>query len=102
VLASVAEEAAFRGVGWSILRYALGNPWLSAVPLCVAFAVVHWSQGWKSGIAIFGLAVVLHALVAFTGSLLPAMAVHAIYDFVAGEQIRRQARMMDAARAATA
>jgi hypothetical protein len=95
VSAGMTEEAAYRGVGWAILSYALGNPWISAFILCLAFSVAHWNQGWKSGVTIFGLAAVHHALVALTGTLVLAMVVHAIYDLVAGYQIRRTARRYD-------
>jgi membrane protease YdiL (CAAX protease family) len=96
VLAGVAEETAYRGVGMSTLWYSLGNPWASALILAAAFAVAHAAQGWKSGLAVFGIALVMHALVAFTGSLLPAMLVHATYDLAAGAIIARDARRMDA------
>ena len=100
VLAGVAEETAYRGVGMATLWYALGNPWASALILAAAFAVAHAAQGWKSGLAVFGIALVMHALVQLTGSLLPAMLVHAAYDLVAGAIIARDARRMDAEAAA--
>ncbi|HEX5010242.1 MAG TPA: CPBP family intramembrane glutamic endopeptidase [Planctomycetota bacterium] len=100
VLAGVAEETAYRGVGMATLWYALGNAWAAALILAAAFAVAHAAQGWKSGLAVFGIALVMHALVAFTGSLLPAMLVHASYDLVAGAIIARDARRMDAEAAA--
>jgi membrane protease YdiL (CAAX protease family) len=96
VCASVAEEAAYRGVGWAMLWWSLGNGWISAFVLCVAFALAHWNQGWKSGIVITAFAAVFHALVALTGGLVLAMLVHAAYDFLAGYQIARQARAYDA------
>lgn len=95
VTASVAEEAAYRGVGWSILWYSLGNPWLAALIMSVAFSLIHWNQGWKSGVTIFGFATVLHGLVALTNTLVLAMVVHAVYDFVVGYEIRRTAQRLD-------
>ena len=100
VMAGVAEETAYRGVGMATLWYALGNPWASALILAAAFAVAHAAQGWKSALAVFGIALVMHALVQFTGSLLPAIVVHATYDLVAGAIIARDARRMDAEAAA--
>jgi membrane protease YdiL (CAAX protease family) len=100
VLAGVAEETTYRGVGMATLWYALGNLWAAALILAAAFAVAHAAQGWKSGLAIFGIALVMHALVQFTGSLLPAILVHATYDLVAGAIIARAARRMDAEAAA--
>jgi membrane protease YdiL (CAAX protease family) len=102
LLASVAEEAAYRGVGWSILWYALGSGWISAAILSAAFALAHWSQGWKSLLAIVLLALVFHALVALTGVLLLAMAVHAAYDLLVGGMIQKKAREMDEVQAGPA
>jgi len=90
LVASVAEEAAYRGVGMSILWYSLGNPWLAA-PICAAaFALAHAVQGWRSMVAIFQIGLLMHALVAVAGTLVLAMAVHAAYDCVAGVLIARE------------
>jgi len=91
IVASIAEETAYRGIAMAILWYATGNPWLSAFLCAVAFAVAHAAQGKRSMITIFAVALVMHGLVALTGSLVPAMIVHALYDLVAGEMIRREA-----------
>jgi membrane protease YdiL (CAAX protease family) len=95
LVASVAEEAAYRGVGMSILWYSLGNPYAAAGVCAVAFALAHWTQGWKSAAIIFVMALVMHGLVAFTGTLVLAMAVHAIYDFAAGYLVGREAADYD-------
>ena len=95
LVASVAEEAAYRGVGMSVLWYALGNPYAAAGICAVAFALAHWTQGWKSAAIIFVMALVMHGLVAFTGTLVLAMVVHAVYDFVAGYFIGREAVAYD-------
>lgn len=95
ILAGVAEEAAYRGVGWSILTYSLGNAWLAAAILSIAFALAHWSQGRKSGIAILCIALIFHGLVALTHTLVLALVVHATYDLIAGHAIRRQALEYD-------
>jgi membrane protease YdiL (CAAX protease family) len=91
VCAGVAEEVAYRGVAMQILWYSLDNPWIAALISSLAFAAAHWVQGFKSGVMIFGIALVMHGLVAFTHTLVLAMFVHAIYDFIAGWLIRRQA-----------
>jgi len=93
--AGIAEEVAYRGVGWSILIYMGGSAWVMAVLLSVAFALAHWSQGWKSGIVIFFLGLMMHGLVALTDTLVLAMGVHLSYDLVAGAAIRRKAREID-------
>jgi len=70
--------------------------------LLAAFAVAHSLQGWKSVAVILGFAFLMHALVAVTGSLVPAMAVHLVYDLAAGIAIARQAVSLDRAAAAAA
>lgn len=97
LLAAVAEEAAYRGVAMNILWYSLGNPWIAVFLSAVAFAAAHATQGWKSAITIFAIALVMHGLVAFTGTLILAMIVHAAYDLVVGYGIARTARKYDAA-----
>lgn len=89
--AGVSEEVAYRGVGMAILTYTLGNAWIAALISAIAFAVAHSVQGWKSGVIIFLIAVVMHGLVALTGTLILAMAVHILYDLVAGVLISRDA-----------
>ena len=96
ISAGIAEEAAYRGVAMSILWYSLGNPWIAAFLCATAFAVTHCLQGWKSVLAIFAIALVMHALVLFTETLVLAMIVHASYDLIAGYLIAIQARKFDA------
>ena len=83
VAAGVAEEAAYRGVLTSILWYALGSVWIAALISAVAFAAGHAVQGWKSMAVIFIMACSMQLLVNYTGTLVIAMAVHAIYDLLA-------------------
>src|SRR5688572_17370171 len=66
VVASIAEEAAYRGVLMSILEWIGVSAWIAALISAVAFAAAHWMQGWKSGLAIFAIALVMHGLVAIT------------------------------------
>lgn len=95
LVASVAEEAAYRGVGMAILANSLGNPYGAAVVCAVAFALAHWTQGWKSAAVIFLMALVMHGLVAFTATLVLAMLVHAVYDLTAGYLIAKEAARFD-------
>jgi membrane protease YdiL (CAAX protease family) len=95
VIASIAEEAAYRGVGMSILWYSLGSPWPAIAVLSAAFALAHATQGWKSMAMIFLIALVMHALVILTQGLMLAIAVHALYDIVTGVGISRTARQYD-------
>jgi membrane protease YdiL (CAAX protease family) len=100
LVASVAEETAYRGVGMAILWWALGSPWTSAGICAVGFALAHWTQGGKSAVIIVLMALAMHGLVAVTGTLVLAMVVHAVYDLVAGYQIAGEARRFDAEAAA--
>jgi membrane protease YdiL (CAAX protease family) len=93
VAAGVAEEAAYRGVLTSILWYALGSLWLAAITSAVAFAAGHAVQGWKSMAVIFVMACSMQLPVNYTGTLVIAMAVHAVYDLLAPTVRRRILRV---------
>jgi len=95
VAAAVAEEIAYRGVGVAVLQDWSGSLGLAILVSATAFAVAHALQGWKSAVVIFGFALVMHALVLATGTLLFAMAVHLIYDVVAALAIAREAVRFD-------
>ncbi len=99
LLASIAEETAYRGVGMSILWYATGSQWIAILAMSTAFALAHSTQGRKSAAIIFLIALVMHALVAFTGTLVYAMIVHAVYDLATGYSISRTAATFDEAAA---
>ncbi|HYV20388.1 MAG TPA: CPBP family intramembrane glutamic endopeptidase [Verrucomicrobiae bacterium] len=100
--AAVAEEIAYRGVGVAILTWWSGQAIVAVLVCSAAFAIAHSLQGWKSATVILGFALVMHALVAVTGSLVPAMAVHLVYDLAAGIAIARKAAWLDRAAAAAA
>jgi membrane protease YdiL (CAAX protease family) len=91
VAASIAEEAAYRGVLVAVLTYATGSLALAIAVSATAFAIAHATQGLKSGVIIFGIALVMHGLVEATGTLVLAMGVHAAFDFFAGHRIAREA-----------
>jgi len=95
--AAVTEEIAYRGVGVAILTFWSGSALLAVLVCSAAFAVAHSLQGWKSVVIILGFAFVMHALVAVTGSLVPAMVVHLVYDLAAGIAIARKAVSLDRA-----
>lgn len=89
IAAGISEEAAYRGVLMSVLWYALGNPWIAVAISATAFALGHALQGWKSMAMIFAIALTMHALVWYTGTLVVAMAVHAGYDLLVPTVRRR-------------
>jgi membrane protease YdiL (CAAX protease family) len=97
LVASVTEEIAYRGVGVAILADTTGSLAAAVLVCAAAFAVAHALQGWKSGSVIFVLALVVHGLVLFTGTLVLAMLVHLVYDVAAGIAIAREAARNDRA-----
>jgi membrane protease YdiL (CAAX protease family) len=96
LLGSFTEEVAYRGVGMSILWYTLGNPWIAAGIAAIGFALGHSTQGWKSMVVVFVFALLMHALVAYTGTLVLAIAVHTIYNLTTGYDLSRDAKKYDA------
>jgi hypothetical protein len=105
VMAGIAEEAAYRGVAVWILSPIMGGLVPAAFLSSMAFAVAHAVQGGKAMVVVFGIAVVCHALVYLTNTLVIAMVVHTVYDLIAGAVAARRAdalRAEDAARAAVA
>lgn len=90
ICAGIAEEAAFRGVAWSLLVWYSSNEWLATLICAVAFALAHITQRWKSVFVIFAIALMMHAFVAFTQGLVLAMIVHAAYDLAVGVVISRR------------
>ena len=95
LVGSVAEEAAYRGVGMAIVWYSTGSVWVAVFVCAMAFAIAHSVQGTASVLVIFAMALVMHALVLFTQSLIFAIVVHGTYDLVAGWLIARDARRLD-------
>lgn len=89
LVAGVAEEAAYRGVLTAILWYALGSLWIATGISALAFAFGHAVQGWKSMAVIFLMACAMQLLVWYTGTLVIAMTVHAVYDLLAPTVRRR-------------
>ncbi len=90
--AGIGEELAYRGVMfWLAVRLTGSLP--LAVGFCtIAFALGHALQGWQSAAVIGVFALGFHGLVLLTGSLIPAMTVHILYDVIAGFSYGRFAR----------
>jgi membrane protease YdiL (CAAX protease family) len=83
VAAGVGEEITYRGVLFAILEPLVGVPG-AVVLAAAAFGLGHLAQGWRAAPLVFGFALGFHALVLATGTLVIAIAVHAVYDLVAG------------------
>ncbi len=84
IAAGVSEEVTYRGVMFALLVGITGSTAAGAVIASLIFGVSHIVQGWKSAAIITGIALLLHGLVLLSGTLLLAIAIHAIYDVIAG------------------
>ncbi len=84
LVVGISEEVFWRGVAVGLLIAVTGNPWIAVAIAAAAFGLAHAAQG-KDGIAVAAvLAMVLGAMVIWTGGLYMAIALHVIYDVVAG------------------
>ena len=105
LLAGTVEEITYRGVLFGILFWWLEKWWVAAVLCALSFALGHAIQGWKGTLIIFGMSLIFQGLVRFTGSLYVAMAVHTVFDVVAGfaylHFYRSTAELQSAAETAT-
>ena len=79
VLASLAEEAFFRGLVQSVARQLSGSPWVAIVATSALFMIAHGGQvaSWPS---LFVLSAVLGYNYERTGRLLPSIVVHALFN----------------------
>jgi membrane protease YdiL (CAAX protease family) len=83
-IAGFGEELTWRGVQTVLLTRLTGS-FIAAAAICIVmFAISHALQGWKSVAVIAIFAAAFHVLVWLTGSLYVAMAVHFLYDLIAG------------------
>jgi membrane protease YdiL (CAAX protease family) len=82
--AAVGEEITYRGVLIELVqRLGVGFP--VAVALCaLAFGLAHSTQSWTAAAIITGYAVLMHLLVAYSGSLYLGMVVHFLHDLWIG------------------
>ena len=96
LVAGTAEEALYRGVLFGVMATVTGSAAAAALITAVAFALAHVAQGARSMALIGVIGLVLQALVVVTGSLIPAMAVHAAANIVAGVRGPRRFAALDA------
>jgi len=84
VLAGVGEEITWRGAQTALLVPLTGSYGVAALLSAVSFGVAHGTQGWRSAAVIVGFGLGFQAVIAVSGSLYVAMAVHVAYDVTAG------------------
>jgi membrane protease YdiL (CAAX protease family) len=89
IVAGIAEEFVYRGVMTEIAQRLIGIEIVTIVAVSIAFAAAHATQGLRGMIAVFGIALICHALVLVSQSLIPVMVFHFAYDLTAGMLIPR-------------
>lgn len=90
-----AEELAYRGVLTGILAGWTGSFVAGSLLSALAFGAAHAVQGWRSAVVVGAFALGFQALCVASGSLIPAMIVHAAYDLIAGAAYARLAARDD-------
>lgn len=83
-VAGITEETIFRGVFYVLVASLTGSIIAGAVISAFVFAIAHYRQGRKSMLLIGLFALFFQWLVVTTGSLVPAMVVHGLYDVIRG------------------
>jgi hypothetical protein len=82
--AAVGEEITYRGVLIELVQR-MGAGFPLAVALCaLAFGLSHSTQSWTAAAIITGYAVLMHLLVACSGSLYLGMVLHFLHDLWIG------------------
>jgi hypothetical protein len=89
IVAGVAEEFIYRGVMTELAQRLIGIEIVTIAAISISFAASHAMQGFRSMIAVFGIALIFHALVLLSQSLIPVMVFHFAYDLTAGMLIPR-------------
>ena len=87
--AGAAEELIFRGVFFALLAAVTGSITIASLVSAIVFAIAHYRQGFKSMAFILGIALLFQWFVIYSGSLIPAMIVHALYNIVRGLRASR-------------
>lgn len=95
--AGVSEEMNYRGVLFAILRGLSGSAVAGALGSAALFGLAHIFQSRRSVAIITLIALLMQALAWWSGSLYLPMAVHALYDIVAGFAYARLIRAREAA-----
>ena len=89
IAAGIAEEFVYRGVMTELAQRLIGIEMVTIVAVSISFAAAHATQGLRGMIAVFGIALICHALVLLSQSLIPVMVFHFAYDLTAGMLIPR-------------
>jgi membrane protease YdiL (CAAX protease family) len=88
--AGIAEEIVYRGVGTTVLSWYVGGIIPASLISAASFGAVHASQGRRAMIVTGTFGLLAQGLIAVTGAVGPAIAVHIIYDVAAGWMLSRK------------
>jgi membrane protease YdiL (CAAX protease family) len=84
IVAGIGEELVYRGVMTELAQRLIGIEIVTIIAMSISFAAAHATQGLRGMIAVFGIALICHALVLLAQSLIPVMVFHFAYDLTAG------------------
>ena len=79
VIAPIAEELFFRGMVQTILGNFLGSRWSAILFTSLAFGLIHFSQPYAI-VALIFLAILIGYSYEKTGSMLPPILIHALFN----------------------
>lgn len=79
IIAPIAEEIFFRGMIQTILGNFLGSRWRAVLFTSLAFGLIHFSQPYAIAALIF-LAILIGYSYEKTGSILPPILIHALFN----------------------
>jgi membrane protease YdiL (CAAX protease family) len=87
--AAIGEETVYRGLLPRLLESLSGSFVLAIVVSVIVFSLAHLIQGWTSALIVGLFALGFHAMVTSSGALWTAIAVHFLYDLLAGLMLGR-------------
>jgi membrane protease YdiL (CAAX protease family) len=83
ITGGVCEEFLFRGyLPWVLVAFI--NPGAAILSSAVLFGIGHFYQGWRGALRTGGIALLMSGIVWATGSLFPAMLIHALFNATTG------------------
>jgi uncharacterized protein len=88
VTAGIGEEVLLRGFVFSLFASMFGL-WIGALINIVIFGLVHAYQGWAGIVRTGAFAIVVTVIVVASGSLVPAILIHAFQDLIGGDIVSR-------------
>ncbi len=91
LVAGIVEEIVYRGVMVELWQRVLGSWWPAVLVCSAAFALAHFVQGVRTVVIIGLFAIGNHLIVRASGDLYTAMAIHFVYDLLAGVILLRLA-----------